>query len=142
MTSAGTICPGRNLAARVAGCKSHFARAEGLALLSRGNRPFAPFPKFQGEWTGLCTPTPHVGWLGSSRRRPASPQGRDVDVMSALVLPRRSSHDPGPAPELTFTGSHRFRFLSSDRTCRWLAEAIATAREGGQLTIGVRVIEG
>lgn len=41
---------------------------------------------------------------------------------------RRSYNDPRHAHELTFTCYHRFRFLSSDRTCGWLAEAIEEAR--------------
>jgi putative transposase len=41
---------------------------------------------------------------------------------------RRSYNDPNHAHELTFTCYHRFRFLTSDRTCGWLAEAIQEAR--------------
>lgn len=42
---------------------------------------------------------------------------------------RRSYNVPGHAHELTFTCYHRFPFLKADRTCRWLAEAIALARK-------------
>jgi putative transposase len=41
---------------------------------------------------------------------------------------RRSFNEPGHAHELTFTCYRRFRFLASERTCHWLAEAIAIAR--------------
>ena len=41
---------------------------------------------------------------------------------------RRSFNEPGHAHELTFTCYRRFRFLASEQTCQWLAEAIASAR--------------
>ena len=37
-------------------------------------------------------------------------------------------NEPGDAHELTFSCFQRRPFLSKDRTCRWLAEAIARAR--------------
>lgn len=43
---------------------------------------------------------------------------------------RRSFNEPGHAHELTFTCYRRLRFFSAERTCRWLAEAIAAARGG------------
>jgi putative transposase len=48
--------------------------------------------------------------------------------MNATAFHRRSYNDPWHAHMLTFTCYHRFRFLKSDRTCGWLAEAIETAR--------------
>jgi putative transposase len=42
---------------------------------------------------------------------------------------RRAYNEPGHAYELTFTCYRRYRFLSAERTCRWLAEAIEAARE-------------
>lgn len=36
----------------------------------------------------------------------------------------RAYNDPGHAHELTFSCFHRFAFLSKDRTCQWLADAI------------------
>jgi putative transposase len=42
---------------------------------------------------------------------------------------RKSSNEPGHAHELTFTCYRRFRFLQAERTCVWLAEAIAAARQ-------------
>src|SRR4051794_9023738 len=41
---------------------------------------------------------------------------------------RRSCNEPGHAHELTFTCHRRHRFLSAERTCGWLAEAIGAAR--------------
>jgi putative transposase len=41
---------------------------------------------------------------------------------------RRSCNEPGHAHELTFTCYQRYRFLSAERTCRWLAGAIDAAR--------------
>ena len=42
---------------------------------------------------------------------------------------RHASNEPGHAHELTFTCYRRFRFLPAERTCLWLAEATAKARE-------------
>ena len=42
---------------------------------------------------------------------------------------RRSCNEPGHAHELTFTCYRRFRFLSAERTCQWLCEAIDTSRK-------------
>lgn len=41
---------------------------------------------------------------------------------------RRNFNIPGHAHELTFSCYKRYQFLKSDRTCRWLAEAIDEAR--------------
>jgi putative transposase len=41
---------------------------------------------------------------------------------------RRSCNEPGDAHELTFTCYRRYRFLSAERTCLWLGEAIEEAR--------------
>jgi putative transposase len=41
---------------------------------------------------------------------------------------RRSCNEPGHAHALTFTCYRRFRFLSAERTCQWLGEAIEEAR--------------
>jgi putative transposase len=41
---------------------------------------------------------------------------------------RRAINEPGHAHELTFSCYRRFRFLSAERPCRWLAEAIDRAR--------------
>ena len=41
---------------------------------------------------------------------------------------RTSIDEPGHAHELTFSCYRRFRFLESERTCQWLAEAIDDAR--------------
>ena len=41
---------------------------------------------------------------------------------------RRAFNEPGHAHELTFTCYRRFRFLSAQRTCDWLARAIDDAR--------------
>jgi putative transposase len=42
---------------------------------------------------------------------------------------RKSLNEPGHAHELTFTCYHRFRFLGAERTCVWLSDAIAAARQ-------------
>jgi putative transposase len=42
--------------------------------------------------------------------------------------PRRSFNEPGHGHELTFSCYRRFRVLTAERTCRWLAEAIERAR--------------
>jgi putative transposase len=42
---------------------------------------------------------------------------------------RRAYNDPGHAHELTFCCVKRHEFLRSDRTCKWLSEAIIAARE-------------
>jgi hypothetical protein len=52
---------------------------------------------------------------------------------------RRSFHEPGHAHELTFTCDRRFRFLASERTCHWLAEAIAIARTESDFALWVLV---
>jgi putative transposase len=41
---------------------------------------------------------------------------------------RRSCNEPGHAHELTFTCYRRFRFLSAERPCQWLCDAINEAR--------------
>jgi putative transposase len=41
---------------------------------------------------------------------------------------RRALNEPGHAHELTFACYRRHRFLSAERTCRWLAEAIERAK--------------
>jgi len=41
---------------------------------------------------------------------------------------RRSRDFPGHAHELTFTCYQRYRFLSVERPCLWLADAIGRAR--------------
>src|SRR5262245_18886003 len=41
---------------------------------------------------------------------------------------RQSFNLPGHAHELTFSCYQRFKFLNTERTCRWLAEAIQAAR--------------
>jgi putative transposase len=41
---------------------------------------------------------------------------------------RKSFNLPGHAHELTFSCYRRFQFLSAERTCLWLAEAIEAAR--------------
>ena len=40
----------------------------------------------------------------------------------------RTFNEPGHAHELTFSCFHKYKFLSAERTCRWLADAIETAR--------------
>ncbi len=86
---------------------------------------------------------PAAAWLGSSRHLPASPQGLDLDIMTAASRHRRSYNDPGHAHELTFTCYRRYRFLASDRTCGWLADAIAKARaELDFRALGLRVYAG
>jgi putative transposase len=53
----------------------------------------------------------------------------DAGGEMSRVVPHRRSYDiPGHAHELTFTCYHRFRFLASDRTGGWLAEAIEQVR--------------
>jgi putative transposase len=41
----------------------------------------------------------------------------------------RGYNDPGHAHELTFSCFHRYPFLSKDRTCEWLAQAVEAARK-------------
>lgn len=41
---------------------------------------------------------------------------------------RKNNNEPGHAHALTFSCYHRFAFLQSERTCRWLADAINDAR--------------
>jgi len=41
---------------------------------------------------------------------------------------RRNFNDPGHAHEFTFSCYRRYRFLSAERTCNWLAESIAETR--------------
>ena len=41
---------------------------------------------------------------------------------------RRGFNEPGHAHELTFSCDRRYRFLTAERTCGWLAEAIERAR--------------
>jgi putative transposase len=41
---------------------------------------------------------------------------------------RRNFDEAGHAHELTFSCHNRHKFLAAERTCRWLAEAIETAR--------------
>ena len=41
---------------------------------------------------------------------------------------RRNFNEPGHAHELTFSCYRGYKFLSVDRTCQWLAEAIDAAR--------------
>lgn len=41
----------------------------------------------------------------------------------------RAYNEPGQAHELTFSCYQRFAFLSKERTCKWLADAIRAARD-------------
>ena len=41
---------------------------------------------------------------------------------------RRNYNEPGHAHELTFSCYHGWKFLSAERTCQWLADAIEEAR--------------
>jgi len=41
----------------------------------------------------------------------------------------RAFNDPGHAHELTFSCYHKFPFLSKERACRWLADAIGESRQ-------------
>lgn len=47
---------------------------------------------------------------------------------ASLRRHRRNDNDPGHAHELTFSCYHGFPFLSRDRTCHWLKDAIDDAR--------------
>jgi REP element-mobilizing transposase RayT len=68
------------------------------------------------------------GWVaGVEPALPAKPPGVSDD-MNNLIRHRRSYNEPGHAHELTFTCFHRYRFLATERTCGWLAEAIEEAR--------------
>jgi putative transposase len=42
---------------------------------------------------------------------------------------RKNYNDPGHAHELTFSCYRQFPLLKAERSCRWLAEAIETARQ-------------
>ncbi|MBT4867484.1 MAG: hypothetical protein HON53_20460 [Planctomycetaceae bacterium] len=53
---------------------------------------------------------------------------------------RRNFNDPGHAHELTFTCYRGFRFLTRDRSRRWLANAIAAARETWRFDLWAYVI--
>jgi putative transposase len=48
---------------------------------------------------------------------------------------RRVFNEPGHGHELTFNCFHRYRFLSSERTCTWLAEAIEAARQAHDFSL-------
>ncbi len=50
-----------------------------------------------------------------------------MDYRTRLQRPR-AYNDPGHAHELTFSCYRRFTFLSKDRTCQWLADAIRKAK--------------
>ncbi len=53
-----------------------------------------------------------------------------IDIMGASKRRHRKNYNiPGHAHELTWTCYHGFQFLSKDRTCDWLADAINNARE-------------
>ena len=49
-----------------------------------------------------------------------------MDYRHRLQRPK-GYNDPGHAHELTFSCYHRYHFLSKERTCVWLAEAIRNA---------------
>lgn len=48
---------------------------------------------------------------------------------------RRTFNVPGHAHELTFSCFRGYRFLSKDRTCRWLAESIDAARRSQEFDL-------
>jgi putative transposase len=52
-----------------------------------------------------------------------------------LTTHRRNFNEFGHAHELTFSCYKRFRFLKSERTCKWLADAIEEARELHQFSL-------
>jgi putative transposase len=52
---------------------------------------------------------------------------------------RRTYNEPGHAHELTFSCYRRFRFLTAERTCSWLAEAIEQARSALDFALGAYV---
>ncbi len=65
------------------------------------------------------------------------PVGR-VTIIFGMLEPwkhRRNFNTPGHAHELTFGCYHGFKFLQSDTTCQWLADAIKVAR--GELNFDV-----
>jgi len=51
-----------------------------------------------------------------------------MDYRHRLHRPK-AYNTPGDAHELTFSCYKRYRFLSKDRTYRWLADAIEKARQ-------------
>jgi len=62
-----------------------------------------------------------------------------MDFRSRLQRPR-AYNDPGHAHELTFSCFRKFRFLSKERTCEWLADAIEAAREELQFNLWAFVV--
>ena len=57
--------------------------------------------------------------------------GVDEPILAPMPARRRHRRNynlPGHAHELTFSCYQGYRFLESDRTCRWLADAIESAR--------------
>ncbi len=70
-----------------------------------------------------------VGWLGSSAASPPAMRFPfEFAIMAQERQHRRNYNDPGHAHELTCSCYNGFKFLKAERTCQWLAEAIAVAR--------------
>ncbi len=53
---------------------------------------------------------------------------------------RRNRNVPGEAHELTFTCYHRYPFLTAERACQWLADAINEARVAQQFDLWAYVL--
>ena len=68
---------------------------------------------------------------GTLSQTPDEPNARggggSMDFRKRQQRPR-GYNDPGHAHELTFSCYRRYRFLSRESTCEWLAEAIDAAR--------------
>src|SRR5205814_799973 len=72
-----------------------------------------------------------AGWLGFAKHHPAKYAKcyhARMPGRSRGRIHRQAINAPGHAHELTFSCYQRFPFLKAERTCQWLADAIAAAR--------------
>jgi putative transposase len=86
--------------------------------------------RFTDGWPGLeAQPKPRysLNCSYSSNRFGFSEVGKLVMHYRSRVQRPRAYNEPGHAHELTFSCFQRFAFLSKDRTCQWLADAIRHA---------------
>ena len=62
-----------------------------------------------------------------------------MDFRQRLQRPR-AYNEPGHAHELTFSCYRKYRFLSKERTCEWLADEIEAARQELQFDLWAFVV--
>jgi putative transposase len=92
----------------------------------------------------MCSLARGLGGWGRRLRRPQNSPNTQLfrewndPTLTKMRTPRRhriNINEAGHAHALTFSCYRRFTFLSAERTCAWLADAIEAAREAKQFAV-------